>query len=151
AQRLAACRVLKYVATVKSAPTLNATIKDKKDPQLAQAAFDVVQYDGAVQAAVRKVQESSPFSRRDGLSALAGMEPNGRRAEVAGVLETHVGQADRFDQRDLMRALGEWGSAETTVPVLLRRLDPQAQLGGNGEVINALVRFKDERAITPLV
>jgi HEAT repeat protein len=151
--RLKVCRVLKYVATPKSAAALTTLAKDRKDPEVAQAALQILQHDAAVLAAILKIQDtdSTIAARREGIEAIAALEPNGRRAEVARLLESLATPRSVYNQWGLVRTLGEWGMAETTVPVLIRMLDPEERRGGNVEVMNALVRFKDERAVDPCV
>jgi HEAT repeat protein len=145
--RLEACKVLDVIATSRDAgEALRAATRDKRDPQLAQAAALVLQHDAAILKAVQDTRDSFPGKRGEGLQLLAHLEPNARRSAVARILEEMAAQNDAFNHENVLKALAVWGTPET-VPVLLRLVDQQVSIPKNAPLFATLAKLKDERAV----
>jgi hypothetical protein len=96
---------------------------------------------------LQDLKSREPLPRSRALQKLKDMLPNQHRVEVAAALESLL--SDRFgrDRRDSIELLGVWGGSEN-VPALLIALD---DFSVAREVMQALGKLKDERAIDPLV
>ncbi|HEY7313963.1 MAG TPA: HEAT repeat domain-containing protein [Gemmataceae bacterium] len=84
---------------------------------------------------------------QDAATQLAKMQPNQHRSLVAGKLAEALQTAEIHNRAPLIRALGVWGTAKE-VPVLIHFLD-DAEINTRHEVLQALGKLRDERAVQP--
>jgi predicted Zn finger-like uncharacterized protein len=97
-----------------------------------------------VTKALFRLKSSNPRRRTQAAWALKDLPPDDRRAEVARALEPLLD--DPMTRRDALLALATWATKEN-VPALLKALSEHAM---RGDVMRALARLRDERAIEPI-
>jgi predicted Zn finger-like uncharacterized protein len=100
----------------------------------------------AVTRMLFRLKSPDPHKRREAVRKLKETLPDERRAEVVKALEPLLNDADFFTRRDVIAALGVWGTKDT-VPILLKAMREKET---RGEAMKALGRLKDERAAEPL-
>jgi hypothetical protein len=100
----------------------------------------------AVTRALYRLRSADPHKRAEAVRKLKETLPDERRAEVVKALEPLLNDTDFFTRRDVIGALGVWGTRDT-VPLLLKVMREKET---RGEAMKALGRLKDERAAEPI-
>jgi HEAT repeat protein len=87
--------------------------------------------------------------QKSGCDALAGAQPDHRRAEVLPLLETLVNLPDLDLRYAATRAYCVWATRDN-VPTLIKLLNNEKYLPRMQFVMEALARLKEERGLAPI-
>lgn len=99
---------------------------------------------------LRQLKSSQLPKRQEAARTLKAMRPDDkRRPEVVKALEPLINANDPFTRHEAIEVLCVWANKDS-VPLLLKALAAGDNFVIRGEVIKALGRLKDERAIEPI-
>jgi hypothetical protein len=109
--------------------------------------------DATLDRALAELASTDPLVSRGGADKLAAMRPDDHTdeqgAKVAQRLVKHADADDVFKRRSVVRALGQWGTANE-VPALVKALD-HPDVFTRLEALRHIGKFRDERALKAVV